>query len=275
MQTFPAGRQVTVTVQLTDKDGNQLTPTGINARVIDEAGVQVVAPFTVTPSGATATVDVLGPSNELVVGKTSGMRTIKLDVATADGSYSFDESYILKTAPADSLAILINSFQTFNQAVLTASEIPNLKGWNNDLITDDDRVAALTEAFRRITQIGFAVRWPIDVDSQTFVSSGDWLGSQTRLITPEYWQFMNLNSFNTFFPEHFRESLRRAQVAEADEHLSGDPIEERRRMGLLSETIKDSSMMFRSGKPLDLGVSSRAFQYLRGYVQMRATLGRA
>jgi hypothetical protein len=275
MEAFPAGKQVSVTVQLTDLSGNPLTPTAVSARVVDESGTEVVAQFSVTPTGASATIVVEGPSNLLSVGQTAGIRTVKVAVSTNDGSYNFDESYILKVAPADALVVLVNSFQTFNQAVLTAAEIPGLKGWDNELTTDELRIAALTEAYRRIIQIGMNVRWPRDVDAQTYLTTTDWIGDQTRLITPEYWQFINLNSYNTFYPEHFRQALRRAQVAEADDLLSGDPIEERRRMGLLSETIKDSSMMFRSGKPLDLGVSAKAFAYLRGYVQFRKTLGRS
>jgi hypothetical protein len=275
MQAFPAGKQVSVTVQFTDLAGNPLTPTSVNARVVNESGTEVVPQFSVTPSGSSATIIVEGPNNALQAGQTAGIRTVKVTVTTADGGYDFDESYLLKVAPTDALVVLVNSFQTFNQATLTAAEIPGLKGWDGELTTDDLRIAALTEAYRRIIQIGFKIRWPRDVDAQIYLSTTDWIGDQTRLISPEYWQFISLETFNTFYPEHFRQSLRRAQVAEADELLSGDPIEERRRMGLLSETIKDSSMMFRSGKPLELGISKRAFTYLQGYVQFRKTLGRS
>ena len=60
--------------------------------------------------------------------------------------------------------------------------------------------------------------------------------------------------------------LLRAQVIEADDVLGGNPIEARRRLGLISDSAGESAHFFRTSKPLNLPCCRGAIDELRGIV---------
>jgi hypothetical protein len=111
--------------------------------------------------------------------------------------------------------------------------------------------------------------------------TGSNLNDQSRLtligdyatLVQDDWREMTEEYFESF-PLHFITALRRAQIAEANEVLSlGDPSD-KRKVGIMSETIGESSMMFRVGKPLELGLSHAALSILKGYVRTRISTTR-
>ena len=65
-------------------------------------------------------------------------------------------------------------------------------------------------------------------------------------------------------------SLKRAQVIEANFLLGGNPVEDRRRMGLISDSTGESAHFFRTSKPLILAVSRECAQTLRGIIDYSA-----
>jgi hypothetical protein len=150
---------------------------------------------------------------------------------------------------------------------MIAREIPNIPGWEG--AADRDRLTALLDAYDRLTRIGFRIPRRFLGDWQSRI---EWTSEE--FIPPLRWSEMTLQRFNDYHPR-FKTALRKAQVCEADVILGGDVIADRRRAGLLSESIGESSMMFRSGKPLNLGISHRSLEYLSGFVDIRITMGRA
>jgi len=271
MKNYPVGTAVTLRIPLIDLNGDPVTPTGLFARVTDEHGVERVPEAEVAVSEGATDVEFTVPAsaNALPDGAVDGARTVTIRIETDAGTFTSEETYLL-LAPVR-LVIMDNSFQTYEQAVLEASRIPGLEGFAGASKVEQTR--ALMEAYRRLTKLGYRVRRPEDVDPQNVMYE---LGSYYQTITPRRWDALTLDHYLTQLPEPFRQALRRAQVVEANEILRHDPIGEKRRAGLLSESIGESSMMFRSGvRPLDLGVSTAALNELAGYVEMRMTLTRA
>ena len=68
-------------------------------------------------------------------------------------------------------------------------------------------------------------------------------------------------------------AIAKAQIAEADFMMGGDTVEDKRRTGLMSETVGESSNMFRPGKPLVLAGSEKALRYLTGYITWSRRIG--
>lgn len=270
MKTYPVGNDVTVVIPLLDRNGSALVPTGLNFAVRDQNGT-LVKPFSeITVSPGMTEVSVLIPAVfNATITELVEARVVELQVTHAGGIYSIEQVYLL-TKPS-TLVIMGNSFQTMPQAHAEAAQLPNLLGWS--AATDNDRAAALIEAYLRLTRLGYRVRRPEDVDVQNMI--GD-LQGYIEIIEPRLWPLMTKDRWlSSRYPEHFRRALRRAQIAEANEILRGDRINEKRRSGIMSETIGESSMMFRIGKPLDLGISSPALEYVTGYVVTRITLTRS
>lgn len=269
MNSYAAGTDVSVTIPFVDLNGDTITPTALVVRVLDEDENEV-SPASVIPlpdpAGNEIEISIEAIDNTLPPGETVGVRCIEAVMTTAAGPITLYISYLIR--PAARLVVLQNTFQTWPRAQLVASEMPNLLGWET-AVNDNDRQVALMEAFRRLTRLGYMVRWPREVDDQRYLHPG-----ADRRIDPKHWAVMTFDQWNTWYPEVFRQALRMAQVAEANQILGVDKVGDKRRSGILSESIGESSMMFRMGKPLDLGVSHQALQYVTGYVDVRMTTGR-
>lgn len=268
MDTFAAGNIVTLIVPFVDQNGVEITPTAISRRVLDENEAEIAAAQVVSlPSGG-AELEIAVPAqfNTLGAGVNEGLRTVEVTFTTATGTTVVKVDYVLRTATR--LVVLENSFQTMGQAKLTATGISKLIGWEGG--ADFERQTALIEAYLRLTRFGYFVRWPREIDDQRYLDPGI-----DRRIAPNHWPLMTMEQFLTWYPEEFRAALRRAQVIEANQILGSDDIGERRRAGLMSESIGESSMMFRNGKPLDMPVCSAAMNALAGYIDFRIVLTRS
>lgn len=266
MKLYPEGTAVTLALRFVDLNGDPVSPTAVSVRVLDETGA-VLVPVTilgVLGGDTEAEVTVPAPANALGA-TTAGIRLVEMTMATPAGPVIAIERYVLRRSAR--LAVLVNSFQTYEQALLLALEMPRMDGWA--LADDNARTAALIEAFERLTRIGYAVPNPaLDIESVLDPS-------YVREISPRKWRAIDAAAFEACLPAPFKQAIRKAQVAESDVILNGDAVAGRRRAGLMSESVGESSMMFRPGKPLNLGVSEQALAYLTGYVDLRVKVGRA
>lgn len=267
MKTHLHGTAVTQTIAFVDLNGDPVAPTAASVRVLDQEGAELVTSTPIVFSVGDTEVDVIIPAeiNTLApVGPTQALRLVELTMETAAGPVVTLTRYIIRTLQR--LAVLLNSFQTFDSALLEAMDMPRMDGWT--VADEAAKTAALIEAYMRLTQIGYRVPKAF-VDAQSVIDP-----QYAETVPPRRWHVMTYPEFAAL-PEPFRRALRRAQIAEADVVLNGDVIGGRRRAGLMSETIGESSMMFRPGKPLNLGVSEQALAYLSGYVDLRVGLTRA
>jgi hypothetical protein len=159
------------------------------------------------------------------------------------------------------LQVQRNSFQTYNEALAIAHAMHDIARFR--AASREDRVRVLRQAWEALVHLPFDLTLE---DRQDRLSDVPWRqpGDLSRMTADELLALDPL----------FVRALRRAQVVEADELLAGDTIHARRRDGLMSSSVGETSQMYRPRKPLDLAVSVRALRELRGYVSFAVTLGR-
>lgn len=270
MRTYPAGVKVQLTIPFRDLNGDPVAPSTVRVRVLDAAGVEMTPYQSLTFDAGDVEMDVEVPAsvNALASGMARDIRVVELEMVTGDGTYHARQRYAL--AASQGLVILKNSFQTYEQALLEIMEMPRLDGWI--AAQEADHVAAMCEGFFRLTRIGYRIAHFTASDMPP-AGADFWTD---ELIPPRYWPHMTEQRFfSDRYTERFRQALRRAQIAEANQILQGDPVKRRRQSGVMSESVGESSMFFRPGKPLMLGVSEEALQYLTGYLDMKLTTTRS
>lgn len=268
MESYLAGTSVTVSIPLKDLAGNVLVPVSISYTVEDEAETELVASTNLAflAGASEVTVSVSAAVNTLPVDLTIAGRVIKVLVVTASGTFPIEVGYIVR---ATSLLIpLRNSFQNWTQAQVTLFSMPALNFFPG--VPRETAEAAMIEAFDRIRKFTFVITEEFEAMEQI-----SWPGeTETWRITFDDWTEMTAPEFASY-PATFRTAVSKAQIAEADDILSGTTPDDRRRLGIQSETIGESSMFFRSSKPIELGCSQLAHRYLKRYILRSVKLGRA
>ena len=186
------------------------------------------------------------------------LRTVEFMLTLASGN-KIARKVVYALEPADVLITGLNSFQSYPEASLVALSIPNLPGW--EAADEQARIAALVEARLRINRLQFR-----DVSRGQSYMQGETLAGDLSLMAPRQFQSLSVR---------LRAALCRAQVAEADALLGGDPESERRKSGLVHEVVGESEQTWRASKPLELPISRKALGYLSGFISMARKVGRA
>lgn len=226
----------------------------------DETGAVLIAEAPVPGAGldgATVTLTVSATQNTLAVGKTRGLRMIRLRYRAEEvfaGWREIEHPYDVIAATGE-LAVQTNSFVTYNEALLLAREMTGAEGFAG--AAREARIAALAEAWRVLVRLRYDI--PDDYDrvmSRVTDFPGLDPGDLTEMTAAE---FLTLDA-------RFVLAIKRAQVVEAIERLAGRSVTEARNEGLMSSTIGEVSQMYRPGRPYDIGVSRRALMELRGYI---------
>lgn len=288
MDVFLAGTPVSLVVSLQDRSGNAIEASAVEYRIIKQGGEEVF-PRAVLDSFAgdeEVTIEIPAHLNDLASVDHSTMthrhvdsvsvrevRTVELYLTVGGNTVLMTKSYVLE--PAESLVPGLNSFQTLPEAEMMALDVPGLHGWAG--ATEREKMAALVDARARIIQLRFNllnsnINW--GQDNLNFVPEGTY-------PTPYAGVFMFNGNLGLLTPAHygrlpprFKSALCKAQVVEADVLLGGDPTDDRRKDGLMLESIGEVKQMFRPGKPLDLPISKRALRYLSPFVSFSKRIGR-
>jgi len=256
IQSFPPGVDIEVPFSFVDLNGNAVEPVSLELRVYNEAGSLVhSASPSLTPDSTETTVIVPGSVNALPSGQAITARQVELRLILATGYVTVTSEYVVRTI--GDLAVPTESFVTYLQAVTRGMTLPNLLAWEN--ATRDQRIAALGAAYQRLTRFTYAVWKPEDADVQSRLVPFE------DVIQPRRWPTISEQQFAAL-SERFRIAIASAQLVEANEILTGDIIGDKQRAGVLSETIGESSMMFRSMKQLEKKVSKSSYGYISSYV---------
>lgn len=259
MQTYDAGETLVLTIDISQVE----SPASATYRVVDQAGVTVVVdePLTLT-EGTTIDVALDSSITALTDGQRRKLLTVHVDVVTADSVKTrFTEAVIVQ----DQTALLIpsESFQTVDEAVLVGMDIIQLDNWES--ADRESRRKALIEAAHRIKQLRFSVFEEINDDWVNW----DSLFGDTISVFDE----MSAEAFMSL-PPLFLQDLKRAQVVEADAALGLDSPENKRASGILSDTVGETSQMFRTGKPVDMVISKRSLRYLTRWLKSKWSIVR-
>lgn len=144
----------------------------------------------------------------------------------------------------------VNSYQPYFESLLTAEEIAGVDVFKG--ATKSDQVAALVNAYEILNTMSY-------VD--------------------KYGEYHDLGALDAAaldgLEPNFLRALKLAQIIEANEMLDVNSLHYKRQDGLMSETIGESSMMFRPGNINNYPITRRSMAYLRQYVLIRARLYRA
>lgn len=270
MQNLPAGCAFTVTVPFLNAQGVAVQPTGIVVTVLDEDGRVLHGPEIPTASLEDEELVYKVPAevNALATGTALAVRVVEVELSTADGPMEIRQSFLLRAGLR--LRTFENSFAAYERLVMFAVDMPRIDAFN--AAEQAEREPALIEAYQRLTRFGYRVR-PAGYDEDDEFDFNKVAGCIERIV-PREWQIMDLETWAQF-PTDFRDAMVRAQVQEANAILTRGTAEENRASGLLSKTTGESSAMFRSGKPLDLGISRETIAHLTGFIEIRARISRS
>jgi hypothetical protein len=270
MKFYPEDFNVEVIVPFTDLNGAAVTPSAVNA-VLYDTDDEVIVDFGSLPfdTGDTSkSVMVAKAFNILEDGELRAGRILRIELVTAAGTIPRSFSYVIESEQR--LQLMTNTFLTFEGAEILAIDIPNVTGWTT--ASEDQKKAALVEAYRRLTAIPMKyLLAPLDTFGWNTLSPRDIETEQ--VITRSMWGELTADDYAEF-PTHFKKVLRRAQILEANELLQGDTVLKKHRAGIVSETIGESSVTLRDGK-VDYGISSQAMSALAGYIYFNARIARA
>jgi hypothetical protein len=259
------------TVSAVDDAGNAIEGTAASWELFDERGNSITAGAADYVAGASTVEFSLEAADlTLAVGEISSGRELVVSITTADGEVEIRD-YFLVTA-RNPIAVMANSFTTYPEALRIRSEFAALDGW--DAAPRERQQAALIEAYRRLCRMAFKVPGATlesaDMDRANYgtgTDSGWFWGSRVRVSTLDQAQFDAL-------PETFRRAVKRAQLAEANILLGGDPVGKKRQDGIVSETTGESSMFFVSRPHLNLPISKQAYEEVKRFVSLRVGISR-
>jgi hypothetical protein len=272
---YTQGEPVDLLISVPERAGVTIVPSSISVSLTDQTGALIAGPTDVSPSlitGDVLSITVPSSQNQLPTGTPHGLRQAVTSFTTSDGVYTDTQTYILKSSAP--LIRMVNSFILEPETYVTRFEMPPMPAW--DQAQDDDRIAALTSAYRNMVQLRY--RYPIGIASQSRIidfgglSIDDVYGRLYAVIADM--AFFHELDYNGW-PDSFQQALKRAQMAEANVLLQGDPVGDKRRQGIETETVGESSMTFRKIPDVSLAVSKEALIYLRGFLDNRVMLTRA
>ncbi|MBO6507503.1 MAG: hypothetical protein JJ979_03290 [Roseibium sp.] len=263
MKRYPVGAKVPVEIPFVDLNGDTLEPTGVFARVIDAEGTEVLAEqsLPLSPGDTYTEWEVPAAANALAADQFEDLRSVEVRVVTDMGTFRTAHSYLLLQSVQ--LSMPTNSFQTYESALLEAERTLDLDAFKG--AEQQYQVFALRRAYESLTRLR------LKAYSDTRNNADNY---EEQEILPAQWQDMTADEW-TALPSLFKSALKRAQVIEANHLLTHDPVADRHEKGLLSESIGESSMMFRSTRPIDLGISSKSLQILARYIVLTARTARA
>jgi hypothetical protein len=271
--TYKSGSTVPVTVPLPFVDGASLIPTAVTVAVHDEAGVvlDTISPALPTVGAEEIAFDIPANLNLLEPDARKGARQVEVEFTTSRGTFIETAHYLIESKTQ--LTPLVNTFQTYPEALMTRSDLAQASGW--DAATDSMRIAALHLAHTAMCNMRY--RYRVGINNQRrvrgfpgtrFDSDGVAYTTVTDIRNTLPWEWAE-------FPQEFKDALKRAQIAEANAQLQGDPIGDKRRAGIVSETIGEASMFLKQVPEVQLPVSREALEHLRGFITYSVGIARA
>jgi hypothetical protein len=162
-------------------------------------------------------------------------------------TFTYTDEFMIEAM--DTLVKGFNSFMSYMEAMLTAEDMFDISHFK--LANKEDQIAALASAYGVLCTMVYADR------------NGD------HYNIAEY----DATKLDELEPA-FMLALRKAMIVEANEMLDNNSIYYKRQDGIMSETIGESSMMFRPGNILNFAVTKRSMTLLNNYVVIRARLYR-
>jgi hypothetical protein len=244
MLEFASGTLITIEVPY-EYNGESLTLTNFEYELLDATGTviidkQVDPDFDANNSFSTLSL----PAADNTTTLKRDVRQLNCYLTNAAGTYIVSQVYMLK-GNALTLTPPTDSFMTFPQSILIRAKIAEEQIYY-DALTDELKVIALENSFTRISRLKFQIGDTVITDITSYT----------------------LSDFNALDAK-FLEAIRKAQIIEANVIVEQSPIRDKIRQGIISETIGESSMFFKTSGPVGSrlnGLSDDAQEILSRYL---------
>ncbi|MCR9222939.1 MAG: hypothetical protein NXH70_02620 [Hyphomonas sp.] len=252
--TLPTGATITaISYSLFDNDGAAL----VTGQAVPTGDV----------SNGVLPITIASAHNTLATSPSKEIRQVTVSFTDSNSDvYAAEARYIVRAG--EKLIKLANSFGTLNELYLAKSDMSFLT--ELDAITTETFQANAIEAWRRLSRLNF--RYKI-IDS-----NADQLSYlQQRRDGYVYIKDITLITQSEYdgIPAKMQTALMRAQLVEAAQLVAGDPLEDRREAGIVSETVGESKMFFNNRPPLKFPVSRKTLKEIEGYFYWDNRIARA
>lgn len=249
ISVFPANKGRSFSIDYENNEEIIFAPISASYAVYDDEGAEVVASTSLDLSGSPrqALVELTEANND--IGQNSrAFRRLVLTYSDDLNEFEKEISFILESTGVVKMGE--NSFGTYGAMILLAQNIVRLDAFHEASITEQR--AALINAWYNIGDVPIT---GLNLDAEY----------GTRDLTSELLGQISASNLDR---------LRRAQIIEADFILGGNPVEDRRRTGMISDSASESAQFFRTSKPLELPVCKAAANALRGLVNWNIKVSR-
>lgn len=259
--------EVPVSFSAPQLNGENITFTSATYTVSDELGTEITNGTIAGYTGGDIAFTIPGTHNDVADGARK-LRVVRVTCVGPNGNAERTYRYIVEDGVT--LRRFEGSFQTLDEAYLTATELVDIPGW--EAATDSAKQGAMREAYNQMCRLRYRFLSEEDGLDQLAVT---YRQSDDRLYT--YVSDMNRITQNDWddFTDGFKDALMKAQIVEADQLLAGDPVRKKRLDGIVSETIGESKMFFNARPPLSLPVSRRTLDILAGFFYFNNRIARA
>ncbi|HBJ3132746.1 TPA: hypothetical protein LBO30_004136 [Salmonella enterica subsp. enterica serovar Anatum] len=178
------------------------------------------------------------------------------------------------------LLIPWQSFATVADAQMQAIDMLN----GDTLLADGEGLMRkrLIEATRRVKTLPFSIRKILRIDFDRYerpqnmlnVYDIPWGADGVYRHDLVDWERMTQEKFDEL-PDYFKEALMLAVVNEACEIANGNDVAAAREDGILSESIGETTNMYRTGKAANVRVARSTWRLLTSYINNRMIVRRA
>lgn len=255
IETHPTGSEKSVSLAFVDQAGSAVTPVTASFLVSDESGTELDSgsvSLAGSPTSADITVSAL--NNTLAADEWRAYRRVLVEFTDASSNTYFVKSEYFITA-VDTLIVGKNSFATWGKLQVIAADLGCLDMFHS--VTEAELNKALIGAWVNIGKLSLSLHSGIDQDRIHHVNGGIFFSQSTYDLDAQ--QISDLD-------EKVYRALLHAQCIEAEFLLGGNPVEDRRRSGLLSDSSGESTQFFRTRVPLRLPVCVDAAVALGQYL---------
>lgn len=271
MKLYPENYIVEIDVPFTDLNGETIEPTALSAKLFGDNDTLIVdlGDIAIDGSSGKHTITIEGEHNALAPEQLRSPRILRIQLTTPKGA--IPRSYTYAVEKDRRLELMKNTFISPEGAELLALEMTSASGWS--IATQERRIAALAESYKRLTSIAMRFNRYGDLTSLHSFNTIAQAAPEEVILTREVWATVTAEDFEAF-PADFKNALRRAQLIDANEILQGDTIAKKHRAGIASETVGESSVTLRGGR-IEYGLSSEALRVLSGYIYNNVRVARA
>lgn len=260
MITVKPNEECVFEVPFESKAGLSVEPSEAEYGVVDADGAYVVPiqPVDLTDNSGFAVITIPASANA----DPDSYRLLQVKFVDEKGiTYIQETSYIVGN-PTE-LSLGVNSFASYGNLMVAAHKRPGLNALSG--ASTDEVKHALMEAWYNIGLVN------VDLSNIGLSQGVVYLDQNNRPISR-----LSALSENQLLslPKEVVTRLVRAQLTEADSILGGNPVEDRRKAGMVSSSAGESTLFFRTRKPVDMPISRDTAKELTGIISWVMNLGR-